>query len=90
MLLLSVGGTLEEEFTQIDLPLSPEVPKVFAAFPEWYIEDIADFLLFTIQVKMSKPILDVMKIFSYCKTMTFGFLFLFLILFFLTECASHR
>lgn len=49
LLLLSVGGTLEEEFTQIDLPLSHQVPKVFAAFPEWYIEDIADFLLFTIQ-----------------------------------------
>ncbi|CAN7985714.1 unnamed protein product, partial [Ixodes hexagonus] len=26
-----------------------EVPQLFAAYPEWYIEDIADFLLFAIQ-----------------------------------------
>lgn len=49
-LLVSVGGKLVEEFVEINLPLSTEVPKLFAAFPEWYIEDVAEFLLFTIQV----------------------------------------
>lgn len=26
-----------------------ETPKIFTAMPEWYIEDIAEFLLFTLQ-----------------------------------------
>ncbi|XP_029835041.3 ubiquitin conjugation factor E4 B isoform X1 [Ixodes scapularis] len=30
-----------------------EVPQLFAAYPEWYIEDIADFLLFAIQYQPS-------------------------------------
>lgn len=33
----------------VTLPLTSEVPKIFAAYPEWYIEDMADFLLFTVQ-----------------------------------------
>lgn len=32
-----------------DLPLPPTVPEVFASFPDWYIEDIADFMLFAVQ-----------------------------------------
>ncbi|XP_028394040.1 ubiquitin conjugation factor E4 B-like [Dendronephthya gigantea] len=30
----------------VELPLDPEVPRLFAALPEYYIEDIADFLTF--------------------------------------------
>lgn len=32
-----------------NLPLTNEVPPVFAYLPEWYVEDIAEFLLFTLQ-----------------------------------------
>lgn len=31
------------------LPLSTTVPPAFAALPEWYVEDIAEFLLFALQ-----------------------------------------
>ncbi|ODN01348.1 Ubiquitin conjugation factor E4 B [Orchesella cincta] len=31
------------------LPLNSEVPAVFANLPEWYVEDIAEFLLFALQ-----------------------------------------
>lgn len=31
------------------LPLNNEVPAVFANLPEWYVEDIAEFLLFALQ-----------------------------------------
>lgn len=31
------------------LPLSSNTPALFSALPEWYIEDIAEFLLFTLQ-----------------------------------------
>ncbi|XP_078464094.1 ubiquitin conjugation factor E4 B isoform X1 [Lampetra planeri] len=31
------------------LPLNPEIPEAFSALPEFYIEDIAEFLLFIIQ-----------------------------------------
>jgi len=33
----------------ISLPLPEKVPPAFAAYPDWYIEDIADFLLFIVQ-----------------------------------------
>lgn len=33
----------------VTLPLKPEVEQVFAAYPEWYIEDMMDFLLFAMQ-----------------------------------------
>lgn len=33
----------------ITLPLNPEIPKSFAALPEFYIEDVAEFLLFVVQ-----------------------------------------
>lgn len=31
------------------LPLPPEPPQLFSALPEWYVEDIAEFLLFALQ-----------------------------------------
>lgn len=31
------------------LPLPSEIPPLFAALPEWYVEDIAEFLLFALQ-----------------------------------------
>ncbi|XP_018324068.1 ubiquitin conjugation factor E4 B isoform X2 [Agrilus planipennis] len=37
------------EINTITLPLSQNIPPVFAALPEWYVEDIAEFLLFTLQ-----------------------------------------
>lgn len=33
----------------VTLPLNPEIPKTFAALPEFYIEDVAEFLLFVVQ-----------------------------------------
>ncbi|KAL7864924.1 hypothetical protein AOLI_G00163440 [Acnodon oligacanthus] len=36
-------------YPNVSLPLSPEVPKSFAALPEFYIEDVAEFLLFIVQ-----------------------------------------
>uniref|UniRef100_A0A8B9JL64 Ubiquitin conjugation factor E4 B n=1 Tax=Astyanax mexicanus TaxID=7994 RepID=A0A8B9JL64_ASTMX len=33
----------------MSMPLSPEIPKSFAALPEFYIEDVAEFLLFIVQ-----------------------------------------
>lgn len=32
-----------------NLPLPGEAPLLFAYLPEWYVEDIAEFLLFTLQ-----------------------------------------
>lgn len=46
LLLKSVGYDIETN--TIVLPLPPEVPKVFAAYPEWYLDDIADLLLFSV------------------------------------------
>lgn len=31
------------------LPIPSEIPQLFAALPEWYVEDIAEFLLFALQ-----------------------------------------
>ena len=31
------------------LPLPTEVPRAFAALPEWIIDDMADFILFVMQ-----------------------------------------
>jgi hypothetical protein len=33
----------------VTLPLNSEVPKVFAALPEFYVEDVAEFLFFIVQ-----------------------------------------
>ena len=38
-----------ENHSSTDLPLPLKVPEIFASYPEWYIEDIAEFLLFVIQ-----------------------------------------
>ncbi|XP_077168442.1 ubiquitin conjugation factor E4 B isoform X1 [Paroedura picta] len=40
---------LDPAFPDIKLPLSPDVPKVFAALPEFYVEDVAEFLFFIVQ-----------------------------------------
>lgn len=32
-----------------ELPLPNEAPGIFANLPEWYVEDIAEFLLFALQ-----------------------------------------
>ncbi|CAG2108572.1 unnamed protein product [Medioppia subpectinata] len=37
------------DHSTIVLPLPQNVPEMFASYPEWYIEDIAEFLLFVIQ-----------------------------------------
>ncbi|MCJ8741530.1 hypothetical protein PDJAM_G00071690 [Pangasius djambal] len=36
-------------YPNVTLPLNPEIPKSFAALPEFYIEDVAEFLLFIVQ-----------------------------------------
>lgn len=36
-------------FDSITLPLNSDVPKVFAALPEFYVEDVAEFLFFIVQ-----------------------------------------
>ncbi|XP_051961213.1 ubiquitin conjugation factor E4 B isoform X2 [Xyrauchen texanus] len=40
---------VEPTFPNVTLPLNPEIPKGFAALPEFYIEDVAEFLLFIVQ-----------------------------------------
>ncbi|XP_052034137.1 ubiquitin conjugation factor E4 B isoform X2 [Apodemus sylvaticus] len=40
---------LDPAYPDVTLPLSSEVPKVFAALPEFYIEDVAEFLFFIVQ-----------------------------------------
>ncbi|XP_063243821.1 ubiquitin conjugation factor E4 B [Bacillus rossius redtenbacheri] len=42
------------------LPLPPEPPHVFSALPEWYVEDIAEFLLFVLQF-MPSVVVDQME-----------------------------
>uniref|UniRef100_A0AAX7TTH4 Ubiquitin conjugation factor E4 B n=1 Tax=Astatotilapia calliptera TaxID=8154 RepID=A0AAX7TTH4_ASTCA len=40
---------VDPTYPNINLPLNPEIPKSFAALPEFYIEDVAEFLLFVVQ-----------------------------------------
>ncbi|XP_042334211.1 ubiquitin conjugation factor E4 B isoform X1 [Sceloporus undulatus] len=40
---------LDPACPDIKLPLNPDVPKVFAALPEFYVEDVAEFLFFIVQ-----------------------------------------
>ncbi|KAM9752040.1 ubiquitin conjugation factor E4 B isoform 2-T2 [Menidia menidia] len=40
---------VDPAYPNIGLPLNPEIPKSFAALPEFYIEDVAEFLLFVVQ-----------------------------------------
>uniref|UniRef100_A0A803Y8J5 Ubiquitin conjugation factor E4 core domain-containing protein n=1 Tax=Meleagris gallopavo TaxID=9103 RepID=A0A803Y8J5_MELGA len=39
---------LDPAYPNIKLPLTLEVPKVFAALPEFYVEDVAEFLFFIV------------------------------------------
>ncbi|XP_051906713.1 ubiquitin conjugation factor E4 B isoform X3 [Hippocampus zosterae] len=40
---------VDPAYPNVTLPLNPEIPKTFAALPEFYIEDVAEFLLFVVQ-----------------------------------------
>ncbi|XP_073679365.1 ubiquitin conjugation factor E4 B isoform X1 [Garra rufa] len=40
---------VDPAYPHVTLPLNPEIPKSFAALPEFYIEDVAEFLLFIVQ-----------------------------------------
>ncbi|XP_032428255.1 ubiquitin conjugation factor E4 B isoform X1 [Xiphophorus hellerii] len=40
---------VDQAYPNITLPLNPEIPKSFAALPEFYVEDVAEFLLFVVQ-----------------------------------------
>ncbi|XP_061537202.1 ubiquitin conjugation factor E4 B isoform X2 [Phycodurus eques] len=40
---------VDPAYPNITLPLNPEIPKSFAVLPEFYIEDVAEFLLFVVQ-----------------------------------------
>ncbi|XP_030589580.1 ubiquitin conjugation factor E4 B isoform X2 [Archocentrus centrarchus] len=40
---------VDPAYPNINLPLNPEIPKSFAALPEFYVEDVAEFLLFVVQ-----------------------------------------
>ncbi|XP_019367306.1 PREDICTED: ubiquitin conjugation factor E4 B isoform X2 [Gavialis gangeticus] len=40
---------LDPAYPNMKLPLNPDVPKVFAALPEFYVEDVAEFLFFIVQ-----------------------------------------
>ncbi|XP_077370861.1 ubiquitin conjugation factor E4 B isoform X2 [Festucalex cinctus] len=40
---------VDPAYPNITLPLNPEIPKSFAALPEFYVEDVAEFLLFVVQ-----------------------------------------
>ncbi|XP_030078309.1 ubiquitin conjugation factor E4 B isoform X2 [Microcaecilia unicolor] len=40
---------LDPCFPNITLPLSLDVPKMFASLPEFYVEDVAEFLFFIVQ-----------------------------------------
>ncbi|XP_069466097.1 ubiquitin conjugation factor E4 B isoform X2 [Ambystoma mexicanum] len=40
---------MDPAFPNITLPLHPDVPMLFAALPEFYVEDVAEFLFFIVQ-----------------------------------------
>ncbi|XP_061075529.1 ubiquitin conjugation factor E4 B isoform X1 [Conger conger] len=40
---------VDPAYPLMTLPLNPEIPRSFAALPEFYIEDVAEFLLFIVQ-----------------------------------------
>ncbi|XP_053651922.2 ubiquitin conjugation factor E4 B isoform X2 [Cherax quadricarinatus] len=52
--LAPLGASLAD--TASILPLPPDLPELFAAFPEWYLDDMAEFLLFTLQYVPKVPI----------------------------------
>ncbi|XP_018408132.1 PREDICTED: ubiquitin conjugation factor E4 B isoform X3 [Nanorana parkeri] len=40
---------MDPAYPSITLPLNPDIPKMFAALPEFYVEDVAEFLFFIVQ-----------------------------------------
>ncbi|XP_063799901.1 ubiquitin conjugation factor E4 B isoform X2 [Pseudophryne corroboree] len=40
---------MDPAYPNITLPLHPDIPKIFAALPEFYVEDVAEFLFFIVQ-----------------------------------------
>ena len=48
-ILLGLLSQTDPDSALPELPLPQEIPNVFTALPEWYVEDIAEFLLFTLQ-----------------------------------------
>ncbi|KAK7084333.1 Ubiquitin conjugation factor E4 B [Halocaridina rubra] len=52
--LAPLGVTLAD--TANLLPLPSELPELFGALPEWYLDDLAEFLLFTLQYVPKVPI----------------------------------
>ncbi|XP_073441115.1 ubiquitin conjugation factor E4 B isoform X1 [Dendrobates tinctorius] len=40
---------VEPAYPSVTLPLNPDIPKTFAALPEFYVEDVAEFLFFIVQ-----------------------------------------
>ncbi|XP_051029954.1 ubiquitin conjugation factor E4 B isoform X2 [Phodopus roborovskii] len=40
---------LDPAYPDVKLPLNSDVPKAFAALPEFYVEDVAEFLFFIVQ-----------------------------------------
>ncbi|XP_075695422.1 ubiquitin conjugation factor E4 B isoform X2 [Rhinoderma darwinii] len=40
---------VDPAYPSITMPLNPDIPKIFAALPEFYVEDVAEFLFFIVQ-----------------------------------------
>ncbi|KAG8434802.1 hypothetical protein GDO86_012957 [Hymenochirus boettgeri] len=40
---------VDPSYPNITLPLNPDIPNLFAAMPEFYVEDVAEFLFFVVQ-----------------------------------------
>lgn len=40
---------VDPAYPSITMPLSPDIPQLFAALPEFYVEDVAEFLFFIVQ-----------------------------------------
>ncbi|XP_056399501.1 ubiquitin conjugation factor E4 B isoform X1 [Hyla sarda] len=49
MVIQLVLRMVDPAYPSITLPLSPDIPKIFAALPEFYVEDVAEFLFFIVQ-----------------------------------------
>ncbi|TRY82499.1 hypothetical protein DNTS_013817 [Danionella cerebrum] len=49
MLIQLMLRMVDPAYPHVTLPLNPEIPKSFAALPEFYVEDVAEFLLFIVQ-----------------------------------------
>ncbi|XP_063292680.1 ubiquitin conjugation factor E4 B isoform X3 [Pelobates fuscus] len=49
MVIQLILRVMAPSFPNITLPLNPDVPKMFAVLPEFYVEDVAEFLFFIVQ-----------------------------------------